>query len=138
MVPIDSSIMKFITDNIPEILNKIILFGILFLLTPLIASAEAGKGITDEAIILAIIGIVILFVNQVYLTITSLKKIINPEKKSSILHYITIVSSVVIFAIYIPNKGYDSPFLFDVFIAVPFILGLISLSISIFYWIKKK
>lgn len=118
-------------------IKKIIPFGILFLLTPLCASAEAGKGITDESIILALLGIVILFVNQIFLIVTSFKKIMNPQTKSSILHYISFVIAIIIAVIYIPNKGYNSPLLFDVCITVPFLLGIISLTLTVYNCIKK-
>lgn len=121
-----------------SIFNKIFLFGILFLLTPFFASAEAGKGITDEAIVFALLGLVVILINQIYLLATSIRKIMEPEKKPSILHYISFVISIVIFIVYFPNKGNSGVLLFEVFVVGPFTLGIFSLILSLFQVFKKK
>jgi hypothetical protein len=113
------------------------LLGILLLLTPFCASAEAGKGISDESIILALVAVVILVINQIFLTVTSLKKIMKPEAKSSILHYLSFVISIVIFSIYIPNAGTGGLPLFKGFVILPLVLGAISLLITLFNLVKK-
>jgi len=120
------------------ILKKSLIIAFLIFLIPFYSSAEAGKGISDESIILALLALVIIIANQIYLIITSIKKIMNPKVNSSILHYISLIIGVIIMAIYIPNKGYNSPFLFEIFITVPFLLGVVSLSISIYNWVIKK
>ena len=120
-------------------IKKIIPFGILFLLTPLCASAEAGKGITDESIILALSGFLVIVINQIFLIITSFKKIINPENKSSILHFISFAIAIIIASIFIPNAGSgELAFLFKAFVILPLVLGIISFLISVFNWVKKK
>ncbi|MEN8928627.1 MAG: hypothetical protein ABF242_06280 [Flavobacteriales bacterium] len=121
-----------------SVFNKIMLFGILFFLTPFFATAEAGKGITDEAIILALLGLVVILINQIYLLVTSMKKIMEPEKKSSIIHYISFVISIAIFVIYFPNRGDSGIPLFEAFVVGPFILGVCSFLISLFIFFKKK
>ncbi|MDB4088549.1 hypothetical protein N9544_02890 [Flavobacteriales bacterium] len=120
------------------IIKTTTLIGILLFLNPFCASAEAGKGITDESIIIALSALVVLVINQVFLTITSFKKIMKPEVKSSILHFVSFVIAIIIFAIYIPNAGPGGLPLFKAFVTFPLILGIISFSITIFNWIKKK
>jgi hypothetical protein len=119
-------------------LNKITLSGILLFLSPFCGSAEAGKGISDESIILALFTIVMLVLNQVFLIISSLKKIMQPEGKSSILHYISFVLAIIIFALYIPNIKTGGLPIFTVFATLPMILGTISFMITLFYLMKKK
>jgi hypothetical protein len=113
------------------------LLGIFLFLTSFCASAEAGKGISDESIILALVAVVILVINQIFLTVTSLKKIMKPEAKSSILHYLSFVISIVIFSIYIPNAGTGGLPLFKGFVILPLVLGAISLLITLFNLVKK-
>jgi hypothetical protein len=120
------------------LLKKTTLIGILFFLTPIYASAEAGKSIKPENIIFALFVLVLIFVNQVYLTITSIKKIMKPEVNSSILHYISFVISIILLIIYFPNKGSHEMHFFELFIIIPFLLGVISFFIAIFNWLKKK
>ena len=124
--------------NFKIISKKSITLSFLILLTPFYSSAEAGKGISDGSIILALSALVVLVLNQVFLTITSFNKIMKPEVKSSILHYISFFISIIILFIYFPNKKSVSLPLFEAFITVPFILGIISFTIAIFNWVRKK
>ena len=120
------------------ILKNSLLSAFFIFLVPLYSSAEAGKGIKDEAIILAIAGLIVIFVNQIYLSISSIKKIMNREAKSSVLHYISFVISIAIVVTYFPNKSSGALPIFDAFIITPLILGIISFTITIYNWVKKK
>ncbi len=106
------------------------------ILIPFFAKAEAGKGIDSFDLLFALFILVLIIVNQVYLTITSLKKIFNPRFKLSIFYYIAFVVSIVVFiSSYIKSIDLGS---FGLILTLPCLLGFMSLFIEIIRLMRKK
>jgi hypothetical protein len=119
-------------------LKKIIPIGILLYFAPTLAYAEAGKSITTEGVVLALSMLVLIGINQIYLIVTTFKKIVEPRVKSSILHYISLAISVIIFIVYYPYLDSNELYFLNLMVTFPFILAVISLSIDLFKWFAKR
>ncbi|MFQ3336763.1 MAG: hypothetical protein ACI9E3_000771 [Flavobacteriales bacterium] len=111
-------------------LKKIIPIGILLYFAPTLAYAEAGKSITTEGVVLAL--------SMLDLIVTTFKKIVEPRVKSSILHYISLAISVIIFIVYYPYLDSNGLYFLNLMVTFPFILAVISLSIDLFKWFAKR
>lgn len=99
-------------------------------LIPFFAKAEAGKSIDSYDLLLALLILALIIVNQVYLTIISLKKISHPHFKLSIFYYIAFLVSVVVFiSSYFKSIDLGS---FGWVLILPCFLGVISLFIEFF------
>ena len=106
------------------------------ILIPFFAKAEAGKGIDSYDLLFALLILLLIIVNQVYLTILSIKKISNPNFRLSILYYLAFVVSIVVFiSSYIKSIDLVS---FGLILTLPCLLGVMSLFIEIIRLMRKK